>query len=35
MIFELEGNLPGSFPFVNHKSGHGDKGATGLLIIEP
>lgn len=35
MIFELMADLPGSFPFVNHKSGHGDKGATGLLVVGP
>jgi nitrite reductase (NO-forming) len=35
MIFESMADIPGSFPFVNHKSGHGDKGATGLLVVEP
>jgi nitrite reductase (NO-forming) len=35
MIFELTADIPGRFPFVNHKSGHGSKGATGLLIVEP
>lgn len=35
MIFELMADTPGSFPFVNHISGHGDKGATGMLVVEP
>ncbi len=35
MIFELLADLPGTFPFVNHKFGHGDKGAAGVLIVEP
>lgn len=35
MVFELMADIPGAFPFVNHKSGHGDKGATGLLVVEP
>lgn len=34
MIFELKADVPGKFPFVNHKFGHGDKGAVGLLVVE-
>jgi nitrite reductase (NO-forming) len=35
MIFELVANVPGEFPFVNHSFGHGQKGAIGLLMVEP
>lgn len=34
-IFEFKADVPGQFQFVNHKFGHGDKGAIGLLIVEP
>ena len=34
MIFELTADIPGEFPFVNHGFGHGQKGATGLLVVE-
>jgi nitrite reductase (NO-forming) len=35
MVFEFTADLAGQFPFVNHGFGHGQKGATGLLIVEP
>jgi len=35
MVFEFTADLVGEFPFVNHGFGHGQKGATGLLIVEP
>jgi nitrite reductase (NO-forming) len=35
MIFELMASIPGRFTFVDHKFGHGDKGAAGLLVVEP
>lgn len=34
MIFELIADLIGEFPFVNHGFGHGQKGATGILMVE-
>jgi len=34
MIFELTAEIPGEFPFVNHGFGHGQKGATGVLLID-
>ncbi len=34
MIFELDCNVKGEFPFVNHGFGHGQKGAIGLLVVE-
>jgi nitrite reductase (NO-forming) len=34
MIFEFTAETVGEFPFVNHGFGHGQKGATGLLIVE-
>lgn len=34
MIFEFTAELAGEFPFVNHGFGHGQKGATGLLVVE-
>ncbi|HJY08381.1 MAG TPA: multicopper oxidase domain-containing protein [Bryobacteraceae bacterium] len=34
MVFEFVADLVGEFPFVNHGFGHGQKGATGLLIVE-
>ncbi|HET7790976.1 MAG TPA: multicopper oxidase domain-containing protein [Gemmatimonadales bacterium] len=35
MIFELVCDVAGTFPFVNHAFGHGQKGAIGLLVVEP
>jgi nitrite reductase (NO-forming) len=35
MIFEFTADLTGTFPFVNHGFGHGQKGAAGLLVVEP
>jgi len=35
MVFEFTADITGAFPFVNHGFGHGQKGATGLLIVEP
>jgi len=35
MIFEFTADLAGAFPFVNHGFGHGQKGAAGLLVVEP
>ncbi len=35
MVFEFTADLVGEFPFVNHGFGHGQKGATGLLVVEP
>lgn len=34
MIFEFMAETPGTYTFVNHKSGHGDKGARGVLVVE-
>jgi nitrite reductase (NO-forming) len=34
-IFEFKADVPGQFHFVNHKFGHGDKGAIGVLVVEP
>ena len=34
MIFELVADVPGTFPFVNHGFGHGQKGAIGALVVE-
>ncbi len=34
MIFELQADVPGEFPFVNHGFGHGQKGAIGILRVE-
>lgn len=33
MVFELVADIPGEFSFVNHSLGHGQKGATGMLIV--
>lgn len=33
-IVEVEANQKGTFPFVNHNVGHGDQGATGLLVVD-
>ena len=35
MIFELRADVAGEFPFVNHGFGHGQKGAIGILSVEP
>jgi nitrite reductase (NO-forming) len=35
MIFELVADIAGDFPFVNHGFGHGQKGAIGILSVEP
>jgi nitrite reductase (NO-forming) len=35
MVFELVCDVAGEFPFVNHGFGHGQKGAIGLLVVEP
>jgi nitrite reductase (NO-forming) len=34
MIFEFVADVSGTFPFVNHAFGHGQKGAIGLLVVE-
>lgn len=34
MCFELQCDVPGEFPFVNHAFGHGQKGAIGYLVVE-
>lgn len=34
MIFELVADVAGSFPFVNHGFGHGQKGAIGVMLVE-
>ncbi|HKV50997.1 MAG TPA: multicopper oxidase domain-containing protein [Gemmatimonadaceae bacterium] len=33
MAFELTADIPGEFPFVNHEFGHGQKGATGFMVV--
>lgn len=35
MVFELVCDIPGEFPIVNHGFGHGQKGAIGILAVEP
>jgi nitrite reductase (NO-forming) len=35
MVFECVCDVAGEFPFVNHSFGHGEKGAVGILIVEP
>lgn len=35
MCFDLVCDVAGEFPFVNHGFGHGQKGAIGILIVEP
>ncbi len=35
MVFELVCDVPGSFVFVNHAFGHGQKSAMGNLVVEP
>jgi len=34
MVFDLECDVAGEFPFVNHGFGHGQKGAIGILVVE-
>ncbi|HSU16574.1 multicopper oxidase domain-containing protein [Longimicrobium sp.] len=34
MVFELDCDIPGEFPFVNHGFGHGQKGAIGILVVQ-
>jgi nitrite reductase (NO-forming) len=34
MVFELQVDVAGEFPFVNHAFGHGQKGAIGVLVVE-
>jgi nitrite reductase (NO-forming) len=34
MVFEFIAESPGEFPFVNHGFGHGQKGASGILLVE-
>ncbi len=34
MGFDLMCDNTGTFPFVNHAMGHGQKGAMGLLVVE-
>ncbi|HLV25754.1 MAG TPA: multicopper oxidase domain-containing protein [Gemmatimonadales bacterium] len=34
MVFELDCDVPGEFPFVNHGFGHGQKGSIGFLLVE-
>jgi nitrite reductase (NO-forming) len=35
MCFELQCDIAGEFPFVNHGFGHGQKGGIGFLLVEP
>lgn len=35
MVFDLLADVAGEFPFVNHAFGHGQKGAIGILAVEP
>lgn len=35
MVFDIVCDVPGEFPFVNHGFGHGQKGAIGILVVEP
>lgn len=34
MCFELQCDVVGEFPFVNHGFGHGQKGGIGILVVE-
>ena len=34
-IYELACDVPGEYPFVNHGFGHGQKGAIGILVVDP
>lgn len=34
MAFEFTADLPGTFPFVNHGFGHGQKRAARLFVVE-
>ena len=35
ICFEMQCDVAGSFPFVNHGFGHGQKGGMGILVVEP
>lgn len=35
MVYDLVCDVPGEFPFVNHGFGHGQKGAIGILVVDP
>ena len=35
MVYELPCDVAGAFPFVIHGFGHGQKGAIGILAVEP
>jgi nitrite reductase (NO-forming) len=35
LVYELVCDVPGEFPFVNHGFGHGQKGAMGILVVDP
>ena len=35
MCYELQCDVVGEFPFVNHGFGHGQKGGIGILVVEP
>jgi nitrite reductase (NO-forming) len=35
VVYELVCDVPGEFPFVNHGFGHGQKGAIGILVVDP
>jgi len=34
MVFELQCDVKGEFPFVNHGFGHGQKGGMGIMVVE-
>lgn len=34
MVFDLQADIAGEFPFVNHGFGHGQKGSIGFLVVE-
>ena len=34
MVFEMQCDVKGEFPFVNHGFGHGQKGGMGILVVE-
>ena len=34
IVFDMLADVPGQFVFVNHKFGHGQKGAIGVLVVE-
>jgi hypothetical protein len=33
--FDLDCDLPGAFPFMNHEYGHRQNGAIGFLVVDP